>query len=561
MEPTRTKAELEYELAELRAQVAELERAAPDSPSNGAELERQTRFLYRVLESLNHPFYVIDAADYSVRLANRAAKFGDLSGKPTCHALTHGRDEPCGGAEHACPLDIVKATGKPVVVEHVHYDPDGKPRNIEVHAHPIFDEAGTVTQMIEYCLDITERRHAEQERQRLEARLRQTHKMEAIGTLAGGVAHDMNNMLAAIMGSASLLTRDDLSDESRRRLIERILDAAGKGSALTQNLLGFARKGTFSKERLSLRSIIEQVGELLSRTVPKQVTIDTEIEPELAFVEGDANQLSQVLMNLGLNAIQALGGAGTVKVTARNVTLQVAESAAHPGLSPGPYVELKVIDQGAGMDEDTLEHAIEPFFTTKAPGQGTGLGLSMAYGTVHSHGGAVHLASELGRGTTVTVLLPAVAAGARVAPQRADAASVQMSAGGTILLVDDEELVRSITHDLLESLGYEVVTAEGGAAALEAYGRHRDRIQLVLLDMCMPVMDGPACFKRLRALDPTLRVLLCSGFAQGEAVDELLARGAVGFLAKPFRLRQLAEAVAEALSVEKRAGARGVVNR
>ncbi len=532
----------------MRARVVELERSLAERGRDGARLERQTRFLNNVIEALNHPFYVIDTSDYTIKLANSAAKFGDLAAKPTCYALTHDRDEPCDGGDHLCPLQLVKSTGRPVTVEHVHYDHQGRPRNIEVHAHPVFDADGTMVQMIEYCLDITERRQAEQTRELLEARLRQSQKLEAIGTLAGGVGHDMNNTLAVIMGGASILARNHVAEHTRREVVERILDAAHKGAALTRNLLGFARKGKYVIERVDLGRVIEQVVELLSRTIPKQVALRLRLEPPLSAVEGDPNQLSQVVMNLCLNAVQAMSAGGPVTVVARDREFDRAACDDRPGLAPGLYVQLEIIDEGVGMDEATLEHAIEPFFTTKPLGEGTGLGLSMAYGTVNNHGGVLQLASRLGHGTTATVLLPAMAPVDQLAGSSTDASPAAVSKGGTILLVDDEELFRSVAGDLLESLGYTVLRAEHGEAALRLYQQHAGRIGLVILDIAMPGMGGAKCFEGLRVLDAAARVLVCSGFSQGDTVDELLKGGAVGFLPKPFDVNRLTVAVAEALA-------------
>ncbi|MBW2453216.1 MAG: response regulator [Deltaproteobacteria bacterium] len=532
----------------LRDRLAELERCVAERGRDGARLERQTRFLYNVIESLNHPFYVVDARDYTIKLANSAAKFGDLVDKPTCYALTHNRDEPCDGGDHKCPLQIVKATRRPVTVEHVHYDQEGRPRNIEVHAHPVMDSHGNVVQMIEYCLDITERRRAEQTHELLEARLRQTQKLEAIGTLAGGVAHDMNNTLAVIMGGASILTRNDVAEHTRREVTDRILDAAHSGAALTRNLLGFARRGKHVKEPVDLGRIVKLVTELLSRTIPKQVALRPRMDPALAPIEGDANQLSQALMNLCLNGAQAMSDGGPLTVLAGNVELDQATCEGLPGMSPGPYVQVQVIDEGVGMSNDTLERAFEPFFTTKQPGEGTGLGLSMAYGTIRNHGGILQLTSTPGRGTTATVLIPVAASRAVPCRRTAEPSPPAKPTGGTILLVDDEELFRYIAGDLLESLGYVVLRAEHGEAAVRIYEQYDGPIDLVILDLAMPGMGGLACFERLRRLDTAARVLVCSGFAQDDTVSKVLNRGAVGFLPKPFDAHRLTATVAQALS-------------
>lgn len=511
-------------------------------------LRRQARFLSHVIESLHHPFYVIDATDFTVRLANSAARFGDLEGRPTCYQLTHGRSEPCSGDQHVCPLETVRRTKRPATVEHIHYNAEGEPRNVEVHAHPIVDEQGKVVQMIEYALDITDRKKQEEERRLIDARLGQASKMEAIGTLAGGVAHDMNNMLAAILGSATLLQRENLSAELRGKLVRRIIEAAERGGAFTQSLLGFARRAPTSWERIDLATVVLPVVELLRRSDAKKQPLSTSLEPELPLVKGDAHQLSQAVMNLVLNALEASSPGGRVSVELRPCIVGGAEADRLADVSPGRYVELRVADEGVGMAPEILDRAMDPFFTTKPAGEGTGLGLSMAYSAVCSHGGTLRLASELGNGTVATVLLPALDATASPGCEsKRELPIVVAPRGGTILIVDDEPLVRKATADSLESLGFDVLVADGGKAALQLVREHRGQIDLVVLDMLMPDMDGPEVFERLRAIEGHSKVLLCSGYARSGDVGRLLAAGAKGFLAKPFSLEQLSAAVTDAL--------------
>lgn len=544
MAPERTPVELERVLRSFNGELAN--GAAVDALTR-QEFERQARFLVHVIESLPHPFYVIDAQDYTILLANSAAQFGDLSLRPTCHALTHASPEPCGGDEHACPLEIVKRTRSAAVVEHIHYDCDGRPRSIEVHAHPILDELGEVAMMIEYCFDITDRKIAERERARLEERLHQSTKLEALGTLAGGVAHDMNNLLAVVLGGASLLQLPTLTQAKRDHVIQQITQAAERGAALTNNLLGFARRSPQVHERLDLGRIATAAVELLAPIIPKDVSITSSIEPDLPAFDGDAGQIGQVVMNLCLNAVQATPGGGQVQVV---VCVRIVPGEPVPGLagvSPGRYLELRVIDHGVGMTPEQTERALEPFFTTKPSGQGTGLGLSLAYGTVATHHGHLLLESDLGQGTTATVLLPTIdPRQPSAAPPRARLTSAR--ARRKVLLVDDEPLVLEVTSDLLASLGCDVLVADDGVNALRLYREYLGEIDLVILDILMPVMDGGECFERLRALDAQARVLLCSGYAGAELIDHLLADGAVGILRKPFRLDQLQRALDAALA-------------
>ncbi len=388
------------------------------------------------------------------------------------------------------------------------------------------------------------------QRQQLEIQLRQSQKMEAIGNLAGGVAHDMNNILAAIMGLASVLQVDVESDSAMMEDIKGILTACRRGSDLTHNLLGFARKGKYRKEPISLNGVITKVQELLQRTIPKGIVLRADLESQLAGVEGDPVQINQVLVNLAINAVDAMGDKGTLTFRTSTVTLTEAGEHQVAGLSPGRYIVCEVIDTGAGMDEDTCQHAFEPFFTTKATGEGTGLGLSMVYGTIKNHGGQVVLRSRPGQGAAFTLYLPSLGTSAADRESSDTWAQVSPQYGGTILLVDDEELVRTSGRRLLEKLGYKVLLAENGQVALSTYEAHQQEIVLVILDLIMPVMNGVETCEGLKARDSQVRVLLSSGYSRQKITDQLFSLGASGFLQKPYTLKRLSEEVSRALQPE-----------
>jgi CheY-like chemotaxis protein len=355
----------------------------------------------------------------------------------------------------------------------------------------------------------------------------------------------MNNMLAAIMNLASAL-RDDLDPASPlRQDADDILRACNRGRSLTQNLLGFARRGKYRKARVNLNDVVAEVVELLARTLSKRVEVRQLLERDLADVEGDPNQLHQALVNLALNAADAMEGAGTLTFATELVELREDDLPSAPSLLEGSYVELQVSDTGVGMDEEILRSAFEPFFTTKQPGEGTGLGLSMVYGTVRSHNGQVLIESAPGEGTTVTIRFPALLPAEEDEVPEQPAGQLPRGAG-TILVVDDEELVRKSTRLLLERLGYTVLLAEDGRTALERYRAH-GAVDLVLLDLIMPGMDGRETYRELQALDPSVRVLFASGYADDDTVRELTAACGAPLMPKPFNLRQLAAAVASAM--------------
>jgi len=348
----------------------------------------------------------------------------------------------------------------------------------------------------------------------------------------------MNNILGTILGLTSAVQFGLEPTDPTHHDLAGVVEACRKGRDLTRNLLGFARRGRYRKERIALNGQVRELRRLLERTIPKQVAIETELAANLAEIEGDPSQVHQALLNLCLNAVDAMPRGGTLTITTSNRDRQLSDRSRSPELPPGRYVTVCVLDTGIGMDHETQQRAFEPFFTTKPKGRGTGLGLSMVYGTIQSHGGRVTLESEPGRGTAVTIDLPALAPLGEGPLARAEEGRPR-PATGLVLVVDDEPLFREATRRMLESLGYGVILAAGGAEALAALRSRRGEIRLVLLDLLMPGMDGGETFSELRALDPGLSVLLCSGYGQERQADALLARGARGFIQKPFDIDEL----------------------
>jgi signal transduction histidine kinase/CheY-like chemotaxis protein len=371
--------------------------------------------------------------------------------------------------------------------------------------------------------------------------LRKGQKMEALGLLAGGVAHDMNNVLGAIMSLASVLKDETSPDDKRYRDVEDILTATRRGRELTRNLLGFAREGKYVKDALSLNEVAIEAHGLLSRTTPRSVLWLLDLEEQLPPVEGDFGQIAQALVNVCLNAVEAMRDGGDLAISTRKVYLGLEELASWPRLAPGSYVLLKVRDTGVGMDEETLRRAFEPFFSTKPRDEGTGLGLSMVYGTVTNHGGMVEIRSAPGKGTSVSIYLPRVRAGSGELRESREGGEARNE--GTVLLVDDEELLRRSTRRALERLGFRVLEAVNGEEAVELVASEKARISLVLLDVIMPVMDGVEAFGRIRQIDPGMPVIVTSGYSREGKVDELLKLGASGFIEKPYDLEKLAKHV------------------
>ncbi len=379
------------------------------------------------------------------------------------------------------------------------------------------------------------------EQVQLEARLRQSEKMDAIGQLAGGVAHDYNNQLAGIMAAADLLAAR-LEDPALRGWAEQISQAALRSADLTRKLLAFARKGQYRSDVVDVAAVLSDVAELLRHSIDKRIDIELDLEPAARCTMGDASLLQNAFLNLALNARDAMPSGGKLRLGLHRCFLDAeAVSSVSPDLRPGYYLCAHVVDDGVGMDEDTRARMFEPFFTTKGPGKGTGMGLPSVYGTVGSHGGAISVRTAPGEGTRFDVYLPETQArsrkGVMIRPTEPAGRSMK------IMVVDDEPAVRTVLARLVQELGHSATTCSDGMEAVERFRELGSDVDLVILDMVMPRQDGRETFYALRELDPAVNVLISSGFTVEGGAQELLEQGAVGFLQKPFDLGRLSEAL------------------
>jgi len=376
----------------------------------------------------------------------------------------------------------------------------------------------------------------------LEASLRQAQKMEAIGTLAGGIAHDFNNLLMGIQGRISLMMFGMEAAHPFFEHLNSIEDCVKNATDLTRQLLGFARGGKYEIKPTRMNGILDQSIEMFGRT-RKEIQIHKDYEEHLWTVAVDQGQMHQVLLNLFVNAWQAMPGGGNLHLRTENRVIY-EDMLRPPELSPGNYIKISVTDTGMGMDETTKARIFEPFFTTKEMGRGTGLGLASSYGIIRNHGGWISADSRIGQGSTFSFYLPA--SETTVKPQSHTPAK-EMKVNETILLVDDVEIIIDVGRQFLEVLGYTVFTARSGREALETYSREFGKIDLVILDMIMPAMDGGETIQRLKAINPKVRIVLSSGYSINGEAAEIMNRGCNGFIQKPYGLNELSETIRKAL--------------
>jgi len=423
---------------------------------------------------------------------------------------------------------------------------DGELFYVEETIAPVRDYAGEVINYVAVMRDITERRTAEEALHQSEEQLRQSQKMEAVGKLAGGVAHDFNNLLTAITGYSELVMSDLDSGDPRRQDLEEVKKAADRAAALTRQLLAFSRRQVLQPRVLDLNGIVTGVGKMLRRLIGEDIELVTLLDPALERVKADPGQIEQVILNLSVNAREAMPEGGKLTIETANSELEEAHDLGEFAVPPGRYVMLTVGDTGVGMDKETQSRIFEPFFTTREPGKGTGLGLSTVYGIVKQSGGYVWVYSEPGLGTTFKIYLPRVEeALLEVEPA---AALAQPPAGTeTILLVEDEPAVRALAARLLRSVGYTVVEARNGAQALEVCKQQDRAVDLLVTDVVMPQMGGPELAERLTPLHPEMKVLFMSGYTDDAVLRHGLLESGAAFLQKPFTRNALAAKVREVL--------------
>jgi len=495
-----------------------------------------------VLDSMSQPLTYL-GMDMRIQWANKAAgRAASLDPKElvgrVCYELWHHRSVPC----EDCPALKVKETGRSQQSEIS--TPDGRLWGVRVE--PVLDHHGHVVGMLAAGEDITERKH-------LEAQLRQAQKMEAIGRLTGGIAHDFNNLLTVINGCSEMLLANTWPGDPVRPDLEQIRDAGLRAAALTQQLLALSRRQELDTRVLNFNDVVRGMADMLHRLIGEDIALHLTLDEHLGNIRGDHGQIEQVVMNLAVNARDAMSEGGDLTLETANVEMDRDYAAQQVGVKPGAYVMLAITDTGCGMSAEVKEHLFEPFFTTKGENEGTGLGLSMVYGIVKQSGGGIQVYSEVGRGTTFKIFLPRVRQQVKETNSRPVPDSVPIGSG-TILVVEDEEAVRSLAVRMLQRVGYTALEAPTGSDALALSRQYVEPIHLVLTDVVMPKMSGRDLVRRMRAVRDDFHVLYMSGYTDDTIANHGVLDPTVSFISKPFDMATLASKVHQVLGNDGHSG-------
>ena len=496
--------------------------------------------LHQIFDSITGLILVIDSTTYEILYANKFSEeiYGKNLEGGLCYERLNGFDTVC---DHCSMSKVIELQGQPHQRE---WFSPGLKKHLFV-TERLIKWPDNRDVKFQFALDMTDIKQSEREKEKLQSQLLQAQKMEAVGTLAGGIAHDFNNLLQVVLGYSEIVLARKTEDEVDYQDVFKIQQAGKRGADLVKKLLTFSRRVESKFIPIDLNQQITSLGSLLSRTIPKNISIDLSLGGDLAPILADPTQVDQILMNLAVNARDAMPGGGTLTIQTANVTLDEKSCSQNLEAQPGDYVLIRVSDTGHGMDSETLEHIFEPFFSTKEVGKGTGLGLATIYGIVKHLRGHIQCESILEQGTTFMIYLPAAP---KQEVQELPAQETLMPGRNeTVLLVDDEDEIRNLAKTILERAGYKVLTARNGLEAVETYGLRKNEISVTLLDLIMPQMDGVQCLKEILAINPQAPVIIASGFSVDSHVKSMLEQKARGFVEKPYNSSQLNDCIRSVL--------------
>ena len=625
-----------------------------------------------IVQSFPFPFFIVDIDDYRITMLNNACReYVHDDNILYCYSTLHKKDNPCHIeiTKNICPIEEIKKTKKPVIVEHCLYDKNGKKRQYRVHAYPVFDDEENLTYIIEYLeeitnlkktkdllvkseyekkvilesikegiiyynadlkikwsnkaaadftsfkkeeligiswhevfknindsytnipvitafqtgkiqeleikkpngqvriikaypvkknnnkiigvvetfIDITSQKKLENEKNIIQAQFIQAQKMEAVGRLAGGVAHDFNNILTTIIGLTDILTiNTDIDKEIREDILE-IRKSANRGSSLTRQLLTFSRRKVLKTKSININELIINMEKMIRRLIGEDVQLELNLNPEIAFIKADKGQIEQIIMNLVVNSRDAMPHGGKILLETQNFYADDTYCRIHNGVKPGDYVLITVTDNGIGMNEETREKAFEPFYTTKGEGKGTGLGLSTVYGAVKQSKGFIDVYSEEGRGTTIRIYIPKAQSNSIQYDQVQRLATIE-TGSESILVVEDDNTLRKMIKLMLKKLGYTIFEASSGIEALEMIEKGKSKgIDLLLTDVIMPKLNGSELAEKVKRINPGIKILFTSGYTNNAIEHHGILNNSRFFISKPFSLRDLADKVHEVL--------------
>jgi PAS domain S-box-containing protein len=501
-------------------------------------LEQTSSLLEATFDAIPDVLGVQDGQHHIIRYNAAGYAFLNMSHEEVegkrCFELI-GRKKECD----ICATSLCYQTKKPASVERYEEALDVW---LDVRAYPIFDDEGNLVKVIEHLRDITANKKAEAENRKLHKQLQNTQKIEALGTLAGGIAHDFNNLLMSIQGRISLLAVDMVPSDPAGEHIDAIEEYIRSATNLTKQLLGFARGGKYEVKPIDLNKLVTMNAAMFGRT-RKDMQIHVKTSARNITVDADRRQIDHVLLNIFINAWQAMGSGGRMYIETDVDTLDETFCAPYNS-EPGRYARISITDTGVGMDKSVREKIFDPFFTTKQKERGTGLGLASAYGIIKNHDGFINVYSQVGQGTTFNIFLPVSEKTAYEEP----AADKKLVKGNeTVLLVDDEQAIIDVCQAMLKKLGYRVYAALSGVQAIDTVKERMNDIDLVILDLIMPGMDGGQVFDVIRSMAPAIPVILSSGYAINGQANRVMQKGCEGFIQKPFNFAQLSQAIRKIL--------------